>query len=270
MRSLLAVLWWLLAAMPTLAAEPLPIFDAHLHYNWEPKPHLPLDQVLALFRANGINGILANSRPNDGTHALVASQAPGLAVVPFIRPYRQRADIQTWFNDPAIYELIEAEYARGGAKGIGEFHIYGDAAAGPWVKKMVEFAGAHGLYLLAHCDEAALLHLFTHDPKAKVIWAHTGFSTPVGRVDELLASHATLWGELSYRGGITEGRELTPGWRWLFERRPERFLLGSDTWINERWDAYGEIMRGYRLWLEQLPRPAAEQIAHGNAERLFR
>jgi hypothetical protein len=27
----------------------------------------------------------------------------------------------------------------------------------------------------------------------------------------------------------------TAGWQALFERFPNRFLLGSDTWINERW-----------------------------------
>jgi len=33
----------------------------------------------------------------------------------------------------------------------------------------------------------------------------------------------------------------------------DRFLLGSDTWINERWQSYGDIMAGYRAWLAQLP-----------------
>ena len=32
---------------------------------------------------------------------------------PFIRPYRTRADIQTWFDDPATWELIQTEYKRG-------------------------------------------------------------------------------------------------------------------------------------------------------------
>jgi len=31
-----------------LAAEPIEIFDAHLHYNWEPQPYYRLDEVLAL------------------------------------------------------------------------------------------------------------------------------------------------------------------------------------------------------------------------------
>jgi hypothetical protein len=57
-----------------------------------------------------------------------------------------------------------------------------------------------------------------------------------------------------------------PEWRALFERYPDRFLLGSDTWVPERWAAYGDIMAGYRAWLEQLPPKVAAQIAHGNAQ----
>ena len=78
-----------------------------------------------------------------------------------------------------------------------------------------------------------------------------------------------MWGELSYRSGITQGGTLTPEWRDLFARYSDRFLLGSDTWINERWFAYDGIMREYRGWLAQLPPQQAQRIASGNAERLF-
>ena len=56
----------------------------------------------------------------------------------------------------------------------------------------------------------------------------------------------------------------------LFERYPDRFLLGSDTWIDQRWDSYGSIMADYRSWLAQLPQGVAEKIAFRNAERLFK
>ena len=46
-------------------------------------------------------------------------------------------------------------------------------------------------------------------------------------------------------------------------------MLGSDTWINERWQSYGDIMAGYRAWLAQLPPKIAAQIANGNARGLF-
>jgi hypothetical protein len=46
-------------------------------------------------------------------------------------------------------------------------------------------------------------------------------------------------------------------------------VIGSDTWINERWFAYDGLMKTYRDWLAQLPDEQAKRIAHGNAERLF-
>jgi hypothetical protein len=252
------------------ATDRLEIFDAHLHYNQEPNPLYSVEQVLEIFRRNGVTGILATSRPNKGTHQLMEAKAPGLWVVPFIRPYRVRADIRTWFNDPAIYDLVKAEYERGSYRGVGEFHIYGKSASTEWVKKIVDFAVERNLYLHAHCDEEALLILFSHNPKAKIIWAHTGFSTPPARIEELFAAHPALWGELSYRSGITDkDGKLTADWRGLFSRHSERFLIGSDTWINERWFSYDAIMNGYRAWLAQLPREQAELIANGNAKRLF-
>ena len=269
----------LIAALAALATGPLAaqaqqqieIFDAHLHYNQEPQPFYSLDQVREVFRRNGITGIIATSRPNKGTHELVDANWPELKVVPFIRPYRVRNDIQTWFNDPTIFDLIKEEYARGYYRGIGEFHIYGKSVQSDWVKKMVDFAVERNLYLHAHCDEEALLILFKHNPKAKIIWAHTGFSVAPARVAELLDEHKdALWGELSYRGGITGGDgKLTSDWRNLFARYSDRFLLGSDTWINERWFGYDTIFKEYRGWLAQLPADQAQRIASGNALRLF-
>jgi hypothetical protein len=262
-----------LATVPLTAQaqQRIEIFDAHLHYNQEPKPFYSLDEVRDIFRRNGITGIVATSRPNKGTHELVDAKWPELKVVPFIRPYRVRSDIQSWFNDPTIFELIKEEYARGYYRGIGEFHIYGKSAESDWVKKMVDFAVERNLYLHAHCDEEALLILFRHNPKAKIIWAHTGFSVAPARVAELLDEHKdALWGELSYRGGITGGDgKLTSDWRNLFGRYSDRFLLGSDTWINERWFGYDTIFKEYRGWLAQLPSDQAQRIASGNALRLF-
>jgi hypothetical protein len=266
--ALAALATWPLSAQ---AQQRIEIFDAHLHYNQEPKPFYSLDQVRDVFRRNGITGIVATSRPNKGTHELVDAKWPELKVVPFIRPYRVRSDIQTWFNDPTIFELIKDEYARGYYRGIGEFHIYGKSAQSDWVRKMVDFAVERNLYLHAHCDEEALLILFRHNPKAKIIWAHTGFSVAPARVAELLDEHKdALWGELSYRGGITGGDgKLTSDWRNLFARYSDRFLLGSDTWINERWFSYDTIVKEYRGWLAQLPSDQAQRIASGNALRLF-
>lgn len=274
LRALLAHIVLLVVA-PTYGDDTLetqrilPIFDAHLHYNWEPEPHLPLERVLALFRENTVTGILATSRPNDGSRALHEAQSKELWVVPFIRPYRIWPDIQTWMSDPQTEELIATEFRRGYYRGIGEFHLIGRAAEAPQVSKTVEFAVQQDLYLHAHADDEALEILYRHNPEAKIIWAHTGFFTEPAKVEAYLQRYPNLWCELSYRHGITEGGKLTAEWRRLFEKYPERFLVGSDTWANQRWDEYGNIMAAYREWLKQLPDEVAEKIAFRNAERLF-
>jgi hypothetical protein len=140
-RSVLAGLLAVLAPLGAIAQQPpLKIFDAHLHYNEEAVSVFSMDQVLEIFRRNGVAGILANSRPNDGTRLLVDAKAQGLWVVPFIRPYRVLDDMENWFKDPSIYQLIESEHQRGYYRGIGEFHLFGTQARGPWVKKTVDFA----------------------------------------------------------------------------------------------------------------------------------
>ena len=272
MNRLLAVL---LAVVPLSAAAAYegPLFDAHLHYNDDAVGHYSVGAVMELFSKNGVKAILANSRPNDGTRALVEANRkaprPGFAVVPFIRVYRDRADYGTWHANPDIAQMIEDEAKRGYYRGVGEFHIFGREAASGVVKRIVDFAVARDLVLHAHCDEAALELLFAHNPQARIIWAHTGFNTPLARVEELFAKYPRLWGELSYRWDVTEGGRLTPEWKAFFTKHAARFLVGSDTWVNQRWQSYPETMGAYRRWLAELPPEAAERIAWKNGAALF-
>ena len=274
MSRVLAVLVCFLCLDAVAQGTRLPIFDAHLHYNDDARAAYPLPDVLARFREAGVTSILATSRPNDGTRALfeAAQRDPRSAprVVPFIRPYRHHDDRTTWFNDPSIYALIERELARPIPwRGIGEFHVFGDDAATPWVRRIVALAASRGLWLHAHCDEAALNHLLSHAPGVPIVWAHAGFGTPPARIAEYLERHPNLVGELSYRHDIAADGKLDPAWRELFLRFPERFVVGSDTWVNARWARYAETMAWYRGWLSELPRDVAERIAHRNGERLF-
>src|SRR6185295_12776756 len=152
------------------AAEPVEIFDAHMHYNWEPKPTYQPDEVLALFRKNRVTGVLATSRPNRGTNVLMDAKPEGLWIVPFIRPYRVRADIQTWFGDPLTLELVQEEYKR------GDFRLFSAQSGNTEiVKKIVDFAVEKNLYLHAHTGDDGVEVLMGHNPRAQIIWAHTGF-----------------------------------------------------------------------------------------------
>ena len=288
MRRLLALVAGLATAAGAAAADyDGPLFDAHLHYNEEAfngseGPH-PLPDVLARMRRNGVRGIIANSRPNEGTKSL--AQAPetrqaGVTVVPFVRLYRNRADYTSWFRDEGIYEMVQSELARGTAagpyRGLGEFHLYESAnASGVVARKLMTLAEEKDLAVLAHVDDAAIDLLMANTPsrgaKVRLIWAHTGIGgAPVARVDELLARYPRLMGELSYRPGLTcEGGKLCPEWRQLLLKYPTRFLVGSDTWINQRWQSYDDTMKGYRTWLGDLPADVARRIAWENAAALF-
>jgi hypothetical protein len=260
-----------------------PIFDAHLHYNDEAQGPHPMSDVLARMKQAQVRAIIANSRPNDGTKALAqavdATRAAGVNVVPFIRLYRNREDYNAWFKDETIYDMVQRELAAGTAsgpyRGIGEFHLYDSSNAnGPVAKKLMQLAADKNLAVLAHVDDVAIDLLMAHAPQTRIIWAHTGISgVPVARVRELLAKYPKLMGELSYRPGITcsdtPGQRLCPEWRELFTQQPTRFLLGSDTWVNQRWQYYGDTMAGYRAWLGELPAAVAKQIAWDNGANLF-
>ena len=278
--------WLCLAAVlsPAFAAEPAPyagpLFDAHLHYNVEAAegPH-PLPDVLGRLQRAGVRAIVANSRPNDGTKALAASpatKAAGITVVPFVRLYRNRADYDNWFRDPSIEAMVQAELTAGTAagpyRGLGEFHLYDSANAnGPVAKNLMRLAEQRGLAVLAHVDDTAIELLLAHAPKARLIWAHTGIGgVPVARVRELLEAHPGLMGELSYRPGLTEGTgHLSPEWKALLAAFPDRFMIGSDTWVNQRWEAYESLMADARRWLGDLDAVTARRIAWGNAASLF-
>ena len=264
-----------------------PLFDAHLHYNqeaWNGKdgPHPPAD-VLARMQRNGVRAILANSRPNDGTLALAsareATRQAGVQVVPFVRLYRNRADYTNWFRDETIFTMVQTELARGTAagpfRGLGEFHLYNSAdAKGAVAQRLMALADTQGLAVLAHVDDVAIDLLLASTPSlgknVRLIWAHTGIEgAPIERVEQLLKQYPGLMGELSYRPGLTCGEALCPAWRALMLKYPTRFLLGSDTWVNQRWQSYDDIMQTYRAWLGDLPPEVARSIAWSNGARLF-
>jgi len=257
-----------------------PLFDAHLHYNDEAQQPHPLADVLGRMRRSGVRAIVANSRPNDGTLSLAsareATRAAGVTVVPFVRLYRNRADYSGWFADETIHQMVLDQLARGTPagpfRGLGEFHLYDSANAdGPIAAKLMKLARERGLAVLAHCDEVAVEKLLAHAPGARLIWAHTGIGgTPVAKVREMMQRHPALIGELSYRPGLTDGRGGPAAeWREAFTALPGRFVIGSDTWINPRWQHYEALMDEYRAWLGTLPAPLARRIAWGNGAGLF-
>jgi hypothetical protein len=244
-----AVVW-----VPARAgAQPaLKIFDAHLHYNQEPNPYYPLDRVLEVFRGNGVAGILANSRPNKEHPSARRCQGTGAlggAVHPSVSHPRRRAELVERSCD-LICSRPNTNAAISVASG---FHIYGNAAQGALVKRVVDFAAGRDLYLLAHCDGRRCSFCSGITPRPDHLGPYRLFDV-AGARKRAARDPSALMGELSYRSGITasDGKLASNGAALLVI--PTVSLLGSDTWINERWFGYHTIIRPYRGWLAQLPR----------------
>ena len=267
-------------SQPSPAPYAGPLFDAHLHYNDEAQAPHPLADVLARMQRSGVKAIVANSRPNDGTKALAGAgeqaRSAGVTVIPFVRLYRNRADYDGWFKDPSIHVMVLRELAAGTPagpyRGLGEFHLYDSANAnGPVASQLMQLAQEKDLAVLAHVDADAIELLMAHAPRARLIWAHSGIGgAPVATVRALLVKHPTLLGELSYRPGLTraDGR-LSVEWKTLLTEHPDRFMVGSDTWINARWQGYEALMQAARVWLGDLDPLVARRIAWANGAALF-
>jgi hypothetical protein len=192
-------------------------------------------------------------------------------VVPFLRPYRGQWNSGNWYDDPQLLDYLHERLKKGIHKGIGEFHMFDAAAADrPQVRAMVKLAVERNLYLYIHSSAEPVRRLAAIDPRAKILWAHSGMSEPPDVVGEMLARFPNLLTETSFRAGdINEGNGIDPAWKAVLLKYPQRVMVGSDTYITSRLAECGELIDEHRRWLAHLPPDVAKQVAWGNAARLF-
>ncbi|MFN0042139.1 MAG: amidohydrolase family protein [Alphaproteobacteria bacterium] len=261
------------ASAPVEAQSPahskLPIFDAHVHYSQPAWTSHPPENVVAALKAAGVPRALVSSTPDDGSLAL--ARADSRRFVPMLRPYRGTIGSSNWTSDPDLADYLETRLTAGRYAGIGEFHLFDPAlVATRGAKRVVELAIERDLYIHIHSDARPVRALFALEPRLKILWAHAGMTEPPEIVAHMLERHPSLLVELSFRtGDIAPGGKLDSSWRALFLAHPQRFLVGTDTYITARWDNYGEIVEEHRRYLAQLPRETAEAIAWRNAARVF-
>ena len=250
--------------------EALPLFDAHVHYKepaWEPYPPAA---VVELMDKSGVATALVSSTPDEGTIKLWR-YAPN-RIVPELRPYHGQAGSSNWTKAPDIFDYLVKRLNDYPHEGIGEFHLHNvDPDDEPLLRKIAELAKSRNIYIHVHSGKEPVDLLFSFEPKLKIIWAHAGMSEPAQTVEIMMATYETLYADTSFREGdiLTPQGTIDPTWRLVLERFPDRFMVGSDTWVNEQWDSYRQIMAVNRKWLSQFPRAIAEKIAFENAERLF-
>ncbi len=266
--SAAAVLALLTAPIPrTLAVgADIPLFDAHVHWSENAHDEIPLAKALEILDKAGVRMAAVSSTSDAATIQLY--RVNPARVVPMLRPYRTRADMGGWPNDAGIPAYLAERLKLGVHKGIGEFHLNGEDANSAVMKQIVAMAVERNLILHAHADARAVEILFQHDAKARVLWAHAGFANPDG-VAAMMARYPNLWVETAIRHDIGPGGVLAPGWKDVFVKYQDRWLVGTDTYVTSRWHRMPEIHAETRAWLGTLPQPVGEKIAWRTAAKLF-
>ena len=247
-------------------AAPLPIFDSHLHYSVDAWEQLPPKAAIAILRKAGLKGAMVSSSSDEGTQKLHA-EAPDL-VIPVLRPYRARGELSTWLRDASVPAYLEARLKTFRYVALGEYHVYGADADLPVMRRVVELAREHQLFLHSHSDADAIERQFKQDPNARILWAHSGFDSP-DKVREMLRAHKNLWCDLAFRSDHAVNGKVDAAWRAAFLEFPDRFMVGSDTFTPERWHFIVEHANWSRQWLTDLPAEVAERIAYKNGDALF-
>jgi amidohydrolase family protein len=261
----LVLLLWPAAAH---ADDDLPIFDAHIHYNRDAWGLYSVDEALALLDQAGVRKAFVSSTPDEGT--LMLWQRAPERIVPSLRLYRSAADQVTWTRDDSLLADLQDRLQSGVSyRGIGEFHLSVGQSENVVPRAIVESAANGKLILHAHTDARGLEELLATRPDITVLWAHAGMTETPATVQRILDSHPNVWVELALRYDVAPGGRLDPVWRSLFELYPDRFMIGTDTWIPSQWTRLPGLMEDVRGWLRQLPAELATAIAYTNAERLL-
>ncbi|HZP34709.1 MAG TPA: amidohydrolase family protein [Candidatus Acidoferrales bacterium] len=132
-----------------------------------------------------------------------------------------------------------------------------------------------------HANIAAFERLLSHNPRAKIVWAHLGWDTTGYRTPELarrlLEAHPNLFMEIKLdpldvekNSPLADGAsgKIKPEWLKLFTDFQDRFVIGSDQHYPmssgpQRWQAIVALFN-------QLPAGVRQKIGTGNAIRIYR
>lgn len=281
---------------PIVVAD-LPLIDLHFHPDpaWGPSLAALLDRLGVRTAGNGASvpdDIAQAEAERHGGRVIVF--AGGYQVRQLVSRYGQGAWTVTAPEAERFLEELAENLRMGKFKGIGEIHVnnqmsnlpnapqYRFPADSALMQRLWSLSATHGVPVSVHMDAEResveeMERLLASDRRATWLWAHTGHYAEPALVRRLLADHANLYCELSYRVSISPSRAARPvddagllqeRWRMLIEEYPERFVLGTDIGFASP-SLYSQHIAFWRLILTQLSPDTAAKLAYRNAERLL-
>jgi predicted TIM-barrel fold metal-dependent hydrolase len=131
---------------------------------------------------------------------------------------------------------------------------------------------------MLHANIAPLERLLDHNPRARIVWVHAGWDLTGERrvplMRGLLELHANLAMSIKYDHAGAKATApfppdedaIRPGWIAMLRAFPDRFVIGSDQFIDQG----TERLEGARRFVDALPPDLARPVASENARRLYR
>jgi len=260
------------ATAPLAAAYEGPLFDAHLHYNVAHVETVPPEQLGSTLAEVGVERAVIITRHPD--LAETAMRAAPDVILPFLDVYGTPAQKDTWMHEADLPEWVrdrlDTGLETGSWRGIGELHLFADDRHSTVFAELLSIARQHGLPVMVHGDPAVIDRAYEIEPDALILWAHAGTFPYPPLIADYLIRYPNLYADLSMRSDRLNADGFMPlEWQDLLVEHAGRFLIGADTFSARRWVELEQHVSEIRSWLAQLPPDVADQIAHGNARRLF-
>ncbi|MAT64392.1 MAG: hypothetical protein CMN57_01950 [Gammaproteobacteria bacterium] len=288
--ALLAAL--LLPGGHSLAAEPRPLADIHIHYKWNQKDTTPARKAADILAEHHIELAVVIGTPP--ALALELAQLAPQRIIPIWSPYRDSGEWSRWAFDQEVPQRAREALASGRYHGIGELHLIGGFTPDwntPVIRALLELGAEFEVPVMLHTEFSRndyLLGLCRAHPQTRILWAHAGAILEPAAVDAVLAACPNVWAELSARDPWRYVRHpitaadgaLLPEWEALIRRYPDRFMVGSDpVWPVDQldgwdqddtgWDEYGRFIDFHRGWIGRLDPALGQKLRLDNARRLF-
>lgn len=263
---------------------------------------VPLDKVISIMNQGGVSHTILSARGKlKGKDLLVFSSRYHDQISPAVRTKGKHYDA----GSHKYYKKLNAQVASGKYTALAEILLYhaqkGDKAPEyvvyPEDKRVltaleyaidnrwpfvvhIEFGSLSGEKKKRFMDSLeSMLDDYSEQP---FLLTHMGQLKP-GECRRLIESHKNIHFHTGWTNpaavrisnqpwvNVFKGEHFAPEWRDLFIQYPDRFVFALDNVFAKHWTSfYVEQMEYWKKALAQLPVEVAHQIAHGNAERLWR